>query len=710
MRKIQSVIAVICLLLSSSSSYSQKKEFTVDQLLGNKIPEIIKKYPAFVSWGSNQSYIIARQNNDNTVSNFLVDIKSGKETLLPKEALAKISRSIITKNNDLFLKEGDTETRLTNNSDIEVNPTFSPDSLYIAFTRGNDLYTINIKSQQENRLTFDGSNTILNGYASWVYYEEILGRSSKYCSFWWSPDSKKIAYMRMDQSMVPFFLIVSEEGIHGLVDSTRYPKVGDPNPEVKIGIVNAEGGKTIWADFNEKDDQYFGKPYWRPNSQSLLVQWMNRKQDELKIYDVDINSGNKKPFYEEKEKTWIVLENDRIKFTGNDILLKSEKDGWRNIYLLNADGSLKNKVTDGNFWSTEILYVDLKKNLLVFTARKEHSTRTDAYRVGLDGKNLKRISFGDFTHDVKISPSGDYFISVYSNASTPPRTALVDINGKILKEISDSKGSAFDEYEIAKTALYNVKSEDGLFDLPLRITWPLKYDSTKKYPVWISIYGGPDAGTVYDGWRFNNMQQWWAKENIIQVSMDHRGSGHFGKKGLEYLYHNLGYWEMKDWIHLVKWLYTKGADSSKIMISGFSYGGYISAYALTYGADYFTHGLAGGSVIDWNLYDSHYTERFMGTMKDNPTGYESSSVLTHSNKLKGKLLVYHGSMDDNVHMQNSLQLIKKLQEAKKDFDFMIYPGGKHGWGGPQQLHSQNMINRFIYKEFLEKAMPKEILK
>lgn len=710
MRKIQLSIAVICMALSSYSSYSQKKEFTVDQLLSNKIPEITKKYPAFVRWETNQGYIIARQNNDNTISNFRVDIKSGKETLLPKEAPAKISRSIITKNNDLFLKEGDSETRLTNNSDIEANPTFSPDSSYIAFTRNNDLYTINTKGLNETRLTFDGSSTILNGYASWVYYEEILGRSSRYCSFWWSPDSKKIAYMRMDQSMVPFFLIVSEEGIHGLIDSTRYPKVGDPNPEVKIGIVNAEGGKTVWADFNEKDNQYFGKPYWRPNSQGLLVQWMNRKQDELKIYDVDINSGNKKLFYEEKEKTWIVLSNDRIKFAGSDILLKSEKDGWRNIYLLNPDGSLKNKVTDGNFWSTEILFVDLKKNLLIFTARKEHSTRTDIYRVGLDGKNLKRISFGDFTHDAKISPSGDYFISLYSNASTPPRTALVDINGKILKEISDSKGSAFDEYEIAQTSLYNVKSEDGLFDLPLRITWPLKYDSTKKYPVWISIYGGPDAGTVFDGWRFNNMQQWWAKENIIQVSMDHRGSGHFGKKGLEYLYHNLGYWEMKDWIQLVKWLYTKGADSSKIMISGFSYGGYISAYALTYGADYFTHGLAGGSVIDWNLYDSHYTERFMGTMKDNPAGYESSSVLTHANKLKGKLLIYHGSMDDNVHMQNSLQLIKKLQEAKKDFDFMIYPSGKHGWGGQQQVHSQNMINRFIYKEFLEKEIPKEILK
>ncbi|MFZ9661809.1 MAG: DPP IV N-terminal domain-containing protein [Chitinophagaceae bacterium] len=700
MRKIHSGIVLLCLSLISNASFAQKKELTIVQLLGNAMPEITKKYPAFIKWQDNNHYVIARQNEDKSISNYLVETKSGKETVLPKEASATTSKSVISKNNDLFIKSGETETRITNDEEKESNPTFSPDSLFIAFTRKNDLYTINTQTLKETRITFDGSNTILNGYASWVYYEEILGRSTNYSSFWWSPDSKKIAYMKMDQSKVPFFLIVGEEGLHGWTDSTRYPKVGDPNPEVKIGIVSPEGGNTVWADFNEKDDQYFGKPYWRPNSQSILVQWMNRKQDELKIFDVDISNGSKKLFYTEKEKTWIVLANERIKFLGTDILLRSEKDGWRNIYLLNADGTLKNKVTEGNFWSTEILYTDQKKNILVFSARKENSTRTDLYRVGLDGKNFRRLSFGEFTNDIKISPSGDHFISVYSNAGAPAKTSLYDINGKLLREISDSKGTEFDQYEIAQTTMHRVPSEDGLFNLPVRITWPLHYDSTKKYPVWISIYGGPDAGTVYDGWRFNNMQQWWAKENIIQVSMDHRGSGHFGKKGLEYLYHNLGYWEMQDWIQIVKWLYTKGADPSKVLISGFSYGGYITSYALTYGSYYFTHGLAGGSVIDWNLYDSHYTERFMGTMSDNSKGYESSSVLNHVNKLKGKLLIYHGSMDDNVHMQNSLQLIKKLQEAKKEFDFMIYPGGKHGWSGQQQMHSQNMINRFIYKELL----------
>lgn len=233
----------------------------------------------------------------------------------------------------------------------------------------------------------------------------------------------------------------------------------------------------------------------------------------------------------------------------------------------------------------------------------------------------------------------------------------------------------------------------------------------KKYPVLVSIYGGPDAGTVYDQWSWTARSQWYAREGIIQVALDHRASGHFGKEGVTKMHRNLGHWELIDYKTLVKSLIDKGiADPSKICITGFSYGGYMTCLALTKGADVFTHGMAGGSVTDWKLYDSAYTERFMDTPSENPEGYKNGSVFPFIDQYKGKLQIVHGTMDDNVHMQNSIQLIDKLQEAKKDFDFMLYPGGRHGWGGNKNIHFDNLKTKFVYKNLLEKEVPLGVLK
>lgn len=437
-------------------------------------------------------------------------------------------------------------------------------------------------------------------------------------------------------------------------------------------------------------------------------------QDQLKIYSIALQNGAKKEIYKEEQKTWIDLDDqgNRITFLdGNKgFILLSDKDGWDQLYWHNADGTLRNKISSGNNWSTQIQYIDSNKNIVYFTSRKENSTRTDLYRVDLDGKNQLRLTFGDFTHNADLSPNGSYFITKYSNATMPDRLALLDNNGKIISELGDSKGSEFESYSFAKTEIIRIPSEDGLFQLPIRITWPLNYDLLKKYPVIINIYGGPNAGTVKDGWLFNGQSQWWAKEGLIQVSMDHRASGHFGKNGINYMHRNLGNWELKDWITIVKWLRKNGADSNRVGISGFSYGGYMTCIALTAGAGYFTHGLAGGSVTDWKLYDSHYTERFMDTPLENPEGYTAGSVMTYVDKYKGLLRIYHGTMDDNVHMQNSLQLVKKLQEGKKHFEFMLYPGGLHGWSGAQSAHSTNENNMFIYKNLLQKEMPDVMFK
>ncbi len=711
-------------------SNGQKKEFSDNDLLKNKLPEnFFETLPTVVRWVDDENVILYKKiHPDSLAMPVTLNVKKGTETVaaaLPpsgvgRQASTGAGRSVVYKSNDLFYRSNGIEKRLTNDKDEEKNPTFSPDSNYIAYTRNNNLFTYNLTSGKENQLTTDGSFTTLNGYASWVYWEEIFGRPTRYRAFWWSPDSKKLAYMRFDESMVPMFPIYVSEGQHGYIEETRYPKTGDKNPEVKIGVVNPDGGNTVWADFNEKDDQYFGWPTWNPTTSELWISWMNRAQNNLKIYAVNTTAGSKKQLYEETQKAWIVLEDnagERVTFLDNNkgFLIKSDKSGWNHIYLHAMDGSLKNQVTTGAFTVLDVKLIDQKNELIYFTARsRENTARTDLYTIKFNGKDLKRLTFGEYNHaQISLSPNGKNFITTYSNVSTPRKMTLVNNKGNILRELGDSKGTAFDTYNVAKTELIRIKSADGLFELPVVVTWPVNMDKNKKYPMLISIYGGPDAGTVWDSWSWNANRQFMAKEGLIQVAFDHRGSGHFGKEGINYLHHNLGYWEMEDYKTMAKWFINNGgADASRICISGFSYGGYMAAYGLTYGADVFTHGMAGGSVVDWSLYDTHYGERFMGTPQTNPKGYKTSSVLSYIDNYKGILQIVHGTSDDNVHVQNSLQLISALQDKKKNFEFMLYPGGRHGWGNMpgKSAHYTNLKNEFIYKYLLQKPMPAGLLR
>ena len=712
-------LIAFCITFITFHLCAQKKDFTGEQLLKNKMPQVIVPLPVIDLWSDESHLILSRKvHPDSLARQFEFDVKTRKETAAEKDVDSKMvntTKSVTIKNNDLYYKNGEAaEIKLTNDSALEKNPTFSPDSNYVAYTKNNNLYVVEINTKKETQFTFDGNDSLMNGYASWVYTEEILGRASHYRAFWWSPDSRNIAFFKTNDSPVPIFTITNSAGQHGEVEKERYPAAGDKNPEVKIGIAHINGDSLTWADFNEHDDQYFGMPYWRPQGSSLLVLWINRDQNDLKIYDVDPDSGSKNLFYEETQTTWIDLDDlDRITFlkNGNFIML-SDKTGWRQMYYYKRDGSLINPVTAGKFTVTGIKWIDEKSNTIYFTARGiENTARIDFYSVRFNGRDLKQLTFGEYNNRIEMSPSGAYFVTTYGNAYTPNKMTLLDNKGNKIADIGDSKGPEIHNYNIAKTELIHVMSDDGLFNLPALVTWPLNMDSTKRYPVLISIYGGPNAGTVWDNWTFSATQQWYAKEGLIQIAMDHRASGQFGKEGVNYMYHNLGYWEMKDYSTIVKYLINKGyADPKKICITGFSYGGYMTCYALTYGADVFTYGMAGGSVTDWRLYDSHYTEKFMGTPANNPEGYKSSSVLTWANKYKGMLQIVHGEIDDNVHMQNSLQLISLLEDEKKDFEFMIYPGGRHGWRGNKWLQFQNLKTNFIYKYLLEKPVPPDLLK
>jgi dipeptidyl-peptidase-4 len=736
--------------LAVDTSAQQKKRLTFDQIYRGAETQLFMPLPNITGWEDDTHYLEMRRKEGPTAEAvrpsdrvvragageqqgklYSVDAKSGKEkealpktpdlnqfkdivgseinVNLPASANEARTKLIYVKEKDLYFLNTETKEfkRLTQTPSEEKNPTLSPDGNYVAFTRDNNLLAIDVTAGKEYQYTTDGAKFIYNGYASWVYFEEILGRPSRYRAFWWSPDNKKLAFMRFDDSKVPAFPLYNSDGVHGFLEETPYPKPGDPNPEVRVGVVPVTGGSIVWADFNEKDDQYFGTPFWTPDNKELWVQWMNRGQDTLTIYSVDPQTGKKQLVYTEYQPSWLEWF-DRIEFLKNNkgFIVKTDKDGWMHLYLYAMDGALKNRITEGKWQVSDVLLVDQDDDLIYFTGKKEASTRSDLYRVKMNGKDLTRLTFGDYTHSVRLSPHGSYFITTYSNVSTPQKITLCSGKGKVIRELGDSKGKEFDNYELAETELVYVKTPDG-YNLPTTITLPLDLEASKKYPVLISIYGGPNSGTVSDGWKGMG-NQWWALEGMIQVSVDHRGSGHFGKEGVALMHRNLGKWEMNDYIECVKWLRAKPyVDEKKVCITGSSYGGYETCLALTYGADYFTHGVAGSSVTDWNLYDTHYTERYMDTPAENPEGYKNSSAMAFADRYKGLIRIVHGTMDDNVHMQNSIQLIDKLEELGKHFEFAIYPGGRHGWGGAKAVHNRVEAARFYYRYLLEKPFPEQ---
>lgn len=677
------------------NAQAQQKSITYEQAFKGSPTNISKSLPTITKWLDGKNYYETRTENKETKT-FKVEAKTGKaaeykDTAGGEKSVAVPAIAILGARNQ----------------------TASPDGKYFAYTKkDNNLYIQEIATKKETRLTGDGNDSVLNGYASWIYFEEILGRSSRYKAFWWSKDSKHLAFMRFDESHMPVFPIYVADGQHGYLENNRYPKPGDKNPDVKIGIVSLENGNTAWADFNPKEDQYFGTPVWAPNGQ-LWVSWMNRGQDQLKVYSVDVNNGAKSLVYEEQQKTWIDLDDtDRFEFlaSGKSFILRSDASGWRHLYLHDMTGKRLATLTSGDYTVGEIFRIDEKAKRVYFAARKENSARTDLYSVGLDGQKMIRHSFGDYSfRGMQIAPDNKSFITSYSNLATQPKMALVDMKGKLIRELGDATGADAGTYALPRKELVRVKSADGLFDLPVLITYPIGFDPAKKYPVIVNIYGGPNAGTVYDTYRMMGTEIWWAQEGMVQVAIDNRSSGHFGKNGMNFIHRQLGKYEIEDYMSAAKWLGSQSwIDASRIGITGGSFGGYMTAMALTYGSDVFTHGIANASVTDWSLYDTHYTERFMDTPAENPEGYKITSVMNYADRLKGVLRIVHGTTDDNVHMQNSVQLINKLQDLGKPFEMMIYPNERHGIGANVRAKREHLVSEnasFFYKHLLQKPVP-----
>ena len=617
------------------------------------------------------------------------------------------------------------------NPEGAVNMTYSPDSSSIAFTRDNDLYVVDIASGRETRLTFDGNDLILNGYASWVYYEEIFGRPSRYRAFWWAPDSRHIAFYRFDNREVPLFPIYSPFGQNGSLNNTRYPKAGQKNPPVRIGMIDLdEPSEIVWADFDETDDQYFGTPFWGPDSREFFVSREPRTQNTLDLYAVNVENGGKKPVYHEEYPTWLKWM-DGVIFTDKGLYMaRAFETGWQQIYYLSYDGREFRRLTDGENWGISLLALDSRSNEIYFTARRNSTTRFTLYKVGGDGRIVTLSDPSYNISRVSISPDYKHFAAVYDNARTPSKFAVFSTSrlpernarnaarnaslnlGEVL---ADEAGADYDASGYSLPQEVFITTEDG-FRLPGLMTMPLDFDSTAvaKYPVHFEVYGGPDTPYVRDRWRRpSDDSQWFARNGIIHLVVDPRSAGHNGRAGEDMAYRQLTVNEIKDYTAWTKWIcsfpYVK---RDKVGVEGFSFGGTTTVMLLCQAPEWFRYGIAGGGVYDWALYDTHYTERFMDTPQNNPDGYKVGCALNWVSQYPCEygsegipshmLKLTHGTGDDNVHFQSTLQLIDKLQRAGKHFEFMVYPDGMHGYRGEQGRHSTAADQDFWSRYLLDK--------
>lgn len=566
----------------------------------------------------------------------------------------------------------------------EENHLWAPDSSYCAYNLAGDLY-IKDAAGATIRLTGDGSDLILNGYASWVYFEEIFGRPANHRSFWWSPDSQKLAFYRYDDTNVPMFPIYSPFGQNGTLKQTRYPKAGQRNPEVRIGIidldkVNVRKGAIkakdiVWADFDSSQDQYFGIPFWGADSKSFFVGREPRIQNSYELYAVSAGDGSKRSIYSETYKTWVEWPSDMLFSDDGLYMVRAFETGWEQIYFLSYDGSVFKRLTNGENWKTRLIRRNPSSGDIYFVSQRDSRVRSTLYKLSSDG-SVSAVTPTEYNADRVEIPEDCSFIRAWLSNARTPRFEWKDG----VFEAPASPDS------LALPQIISIEAEDGQA-MYAGIIYPKDFDSTKVYPVHMEIYGGPNNQYVVDRWR--RPQQWWSEQGIIHIVADARSSGHTGRAGTDLVYKDLTGTPIKDFCLWAEWLKSTGYVGN-IGVEGFSFGGTNTALLLLNHSDIFCCGIAGGGVYDWMLYDTHYTERFMSTPEDNPEGY-ANKVTDYVENYPGDgssmLRLTHGTGDDNVHFQNTLLLVDALQRAGKQFELMIYPDGMHGYRGAQWEHS-----------------------
>lgn len=626
---------------------------------------------------------------------------------IPEEINSEGKRGLYDFKGDLFLLDFNPVefSRITETISDEISARFSPDGDKIAYVRDNNLYYFDLSKKLEYQITSDGDENILNGTLSWVYWEEVFGRQD--IGYWWSDDSRSIAFFNTDETGIGTMIYVDTEPAIPDITTQKYPKAGSVNPVVKLGIYDTQTGKIIWPEIDNNNYEYLIRVKWLPDNQRVSVQTMNRQQTEVNLYFIDKDTGKCTHILKETDPAWVNIHDDlHFLRESNRFIWASERTGFMHLYLYNLDGQLINPITSGKwavttsgdqaFWIRQsICYIDEDKQYVYFTALKKSSLERHLYRTGLDGRNLIALTEKSTgTHGIIFSPDGRYYLDEYTNQRQPWRLNMHNTGKTDPIEFLEADRSILENYEIRFPELTSIPASDG-FQLPAAILKPPDFNSSDKYPVIMYVYSGPSAPAVGNKW---DHQNYWnnilSNEGYITVIVDNRSATGISKQLENTILHNSPSEELKDIVDAVKWLGKQDyIDKERIGIWGWSGGGSMTLAAMTQ-SKAFKAGIAVAAVSDWRYYDTKYSESYMKSPQDNPEGYKANSHVRNAPDLHGRLLLVHGTFDDNVHIQNAYAFADMLIVAGITFDMMIYPGRDHGIADyPARIH--------LYKTMLE---------
>lgn len=604
-------------------------------------------------------------------------------------------------NGDLYYYQLKTQSakKLTDTAAFETDATISPNGRYVAFIREQNLFVLEIATGKETQLTFDGGGVIKNGMAEFVAQEE-MGRMTGY---WWAPDDSKIAFTRTDESGVAEVVRNEIYADEIKLFNQRYPYTGTANAKIQLGVVSLADGKVNWVPHGDNDDIYLPRVEWTKNARYLSYQWQSRDQHKLELRLVDLSNNQQKVLLTETSNTWLNLHDD-LHFLKDDkgFIWASERDGYKHLYYYDFDGKLQRQLTQGNWVVDELDAVNEKQGMVYFTARKDTPLERHLYQVSLKGGDIKRLTAPNYDHALVMAKDGSSFIDSFSNVTTPNKVALRALDGTVLtwleqNELDKTHPLTAYHSQLKAPRFGTINAEDGQV-MHYRMFEPAALEPGKKYPVIVSVYGGPHAQRVTNSWSARDLYlHYLVQQGYLVFQLDNRGSYNRGKAFEDPIYKKLGVAEIADQIRGVEYLRSLSyVDAGKIAIYGHSYGGYMAIMAMFKASDYFAAGVSGAPVTDWALYDTHYTERYLGHPDENAAGYEASAVFPYADGLKGKLLIYHGMADDNVLFTHSTKLYKQLQDKGLLFDMINYPGSKHSmFGQPVQTHLHKSITRFF---------------
>ena len=636
-------------------------------------------------------------NKNLKIVNYTINAKSNKILLVTEQhRIWRHSRSAIYYLYDM------------NNSSVKQvadgirlrNVKFSPDGKSIAYIKSdNNLYIFRLDINIEVRLTKDGSFNILNGHFGWVYEEEF----GSYDAYRWSPDSKFIAFVREDQTNVKQFPMMDELELYPKIYWHHYPKVGENNPVLKIGIVNIKTHGTKWLDLSSSEEMYFPRMKWLESQQTdsgkqeLVVTKINRHQNRLELIRYNVKKGKGKLFWTDESEAWVNLTDDLFFLKDGSFITLSERSGFQHIYHYDKNGALINAVTSGGWEVSGITAFDEKNKTVYFNGKKESVIESNIYSVKIDGSDFKSLCDKFGSHRIRFSPSNSYYIDFYSTVNSPSEITLHTSDGSKVRDLSITKTEQFEEYGFTKTKFIQIPTSDDSTLLNAKITLPRDFDPNKKYPVIVYGYSGPGSQTVVNRQSRGLWDRYMNQEGYITFSIDPRGTGGRGTAFKYLAYKDIGKWVAHDQVEGAKYLSSLPyVDENRIGIWGWSGGGYMTALCMTKGAPYFKVGVAVASVTDLRLYDTIWTERYMGLLPENKAGYNSASVLTYADKLRGKLLLVHGTGDDNVHTQNTIQLMDKFVKVDKQADIILYANRNHGIrGGNTTFHLWTKITSYF---------------